>query len=99
MHGLCGYLFSGGSLVPNFPRRLTAVLAPALLLAGAAGTAPAAAAATSGATCPAPIVAGDTVLCGTLTDGATDLIETPAHWNRTLFPYSHGDAGPGTNKP
>jgi pimeloyl-ACP methyl ester carboxylesterase len=84
--------------VPNFPRRLTAVLAPALLLAGAAVTAPAAAA-TSGATCPAPIVAGDTVLCGSLADGATYLIETPAHWNRTLFLYSHGYVVPGSNNP
>ena len=85
--------------MPSFPRRLTAVLAPALLLAGAAVTAPAAAAATSGATCPAPIVAGDTVLCGSLADGATYLIETPAHWNRTLFLYSHGYVIPGSNNP
>jgi len=85
--------------VPNFPRRLTAVLALVLLPAGAAVTAPAAAAATSGATCPAPIVAGDTVLCGSLADGATYLIETPAHWNRTLFLYSHGYVVPGSNNP
>src|SRR5258706_4692399 len=73
IHGLCGYLFSGGSLVPSFPRRLTAVLAPALLLAGAAGTPPAAAAATRGATCPSPIVSGDTVLFRSLAAHATYL--------------------------
>jgi pimeloyl-ACP methyl ester carboxylesterase len=78
---------------------LTAVLAPALLLAGAAATAPAAAAATSGAACPAPIVAADTVLCGSLADSATYLIEVPAHWNRTLFLYSHGYVTPGSNNP
>src|SRR5260370_35785273 len=62
--------FSGGLLVPSFPRRLTAVLTPALLLAGAAATAPTAAAATGGAVWPAPIVAGDTVRFGSPLDGA-----------------------------
>jgi pimeloyl-ACP methyl ester carboxylesterase len=91
--------------VPSFPRRLTAVLAPALLMAGAAATAPAAAAtapaaaATGGSACPAPIIAADTVLCGSLADGATYLIEVPAHWNQTLFLYSHGYVIPGRDNP
>jgi pimeloyl-ACP methyl ester carboxylesterase len=85
--------------VLSFPRRLAAMLAPALLLAGAAATAPAATAATTAPACPAPIVAADTVLCGALADGATYLIEVPAHWNRTLFLYSHGYVTPGGNNP
>jgi len=76
-----------------------AAAAPALLLAGVAVTVPSAAAATSPATCPAPIVAGDTVLCGSLQDGATYLIEVPAQWNQTLFLYSHGYVTPGGNNP
>jgi len=83
--------------VLRFPRKLTAVLGPALLV-GAAAIAPAAAAA-SPATCPAPIVAGDTVLCGSLADGATYLIEVPKNWNQTLFLYSHGYVIPGGNNP
>jgi len=85
--------------MPSFPRRLTAALAPALLLAGVALAAPGVAAAASPAACPAPIVAGDTVLCGSLQDGATYLIEVPAQWNRTLFLYSHGYVTPGGNNP
>jgi pimeloyl-ACP methyl ester carboxylesterase len=85
--------------VSSFPRRLTAAVAPALLLAGVAATAPGAAAASTPAVCPAPIVAGDTVLCGSLQDGATYLIEVPAHWNRTLFLYSHGYVTPGGGNP
>jgi pimeloyl-ACP methyl ester carboxylesterase len=85
--------------VLSFHRRYTAVLASALLLAGAAATAPIAAAATNGPDCPAPIVANDTVLCGSLADGATYLIEVPAHWNQTLFLYSHGYVSPGSNNP
>ena len=84
--------------MPSFPRRLTAVVAPALLLAGIALAVPSAATA-SPAACPAPIVAGDTVLCGSLQDGATYLIEVPAQWNRTLFLYSHGYVTPGGNNP
>src|SRR5215475_3651883 len=76
-----------------------AAAAPALLLAGVAVTVPSAAAATKPATCPAPIVAGDTVLCGSLQDGATYLIEVPAQWNQTLFLYSHGYVTPGGNNP
>ena len=83
----------------SFPRRLMAAVAPALLLGGLALTAPSAAAATSPATCPAPIVVGDTVLCGSLQDGATYLIEVPAQWNKTLFLYSHGYVTPGGNNP
>lgn len=85
--------------MPSFPRRWLAAMAPALLLAGFAATAPGAAAATSPAACPAPIVSGDMVLCGSLQDGATYLIEVPAHWNRTLFLYSHGYVTPGGNNP
>jgi pimeloyl-ACP methyl ester carboxylesterase len=88
--------------VLSFPRRLTAALGSALLLllAGAGAAAPAAAsAATSPATCPAPIVPGDTVFCGSLADGATYLIEVPAQWNRTLFLYSHGYVTPGGDNP
>jgi pimeloyl-ACP methyl ester carboxylesterase len=85
--------------VPSFPRRLMAAAAPALLLAGIALTAPSAGAATSAAACPAPIVASDTVLCGSLQDGATYLIEVPAQWNQTLFLYSHGYVSPGSNNP
>jgi pimeloyl-ACP methyl ester carboxylesterase len=85
--------------VPGFPRKLMAAVAPALLLAGVAVTAPSAAAATSPAACPAPIVAGDTVLCGSFQDGATYLIEVPAQWNQTLFLYSHGYVTPGGNNP
>src|SRR5215470_15921386 len=76
-----------------------AAVAPALLLGGVALTAPNASAATTPATCPAPIVSGDTVLCGSLQDGATYLIEVPRHWNQTLFLYSHGYVPPGNNNP
>jgi len=85
--------------VLSFHRRSTAVLASALLLAGAAATAPIAAAATNGSACPSPIAANDTVLCGSLADGATYLIEVPANWNQTLFLYSHGYVSPGSNNP
>jgi pimeloyl-ACP methyl ester carboxylesterase len=81
--------------VLSSPRRLTAALAPALLLAGLAAGSGTAAATTSTTTCASPIVAGDTVLCGSLADGATYLIEVPAHWNRTVFLYSHGYVAPG----
>ncbi len=36
---------------------------------------------------------------GTLPDGATFLIETPAHWNGTLLLYSHGYVVPGSPNP
>jgi pimeloyl-ACP methyl ester carboxylesterase len=84
--------------VPCFTRRLTAAAASALVLAGVAAIGPSAAAATS-APCPAPIVAGDQVLCGSLPDGANYLIEVPAQWNRTLFLYSHGYVTPGSTNP
>ncbi len=86
----------------NLARRLTAALAPALLMAGAVAVAvPADAAptATPSTTCPNPIVPGDTVLCGSLSDGATYLIEVPPHWNKTLFLYSHGYVVPGSANP
>ena len=86
--------------MPRFPRRLIAALAPVLLAEPAVAA-------------PAPAVRGDrrapparppsspetTVLCGSLADGATYLIEVPAHWNRTLFLYSHGYVVPGGNNP
>ena len=84
--------------MPSFPRRLMAAVAPALLVAGLALAIPSAATA-SPAACPAPIVAGDQVLCGSLQDGATYLIEVPAQWNKTLFLYSHGYVTPGGNNP
>ena len=43
--------------------------------------------------------AGVTTHTGTLPDGATYLIEVPAHWNGTLFLYSHGYVVPGTPNP
>ena len=36
---------------------------------------------------------------GALLDGATYLIEVPAHWNGTLFLYSHGYVPPGSANP
>jgi pimeloyl-ACP methyl ester carboxylesterase len=76
----------------------TAALAPALLLGGVvAATAPAAA--SPRLKCPGPIVTGDSVLCGNLADGATYLIEVPAHWDKTLFLYSHGYVVPGSANP
>ena len=83
----------------GLPRRLTAVVAPVLLLAGLSAVPALASTATTTATCPAPIVSGDTVLCGSLADGATYLIEVPAQWNHTLFLYSHGYVVPGGNNP
>jgi hypothetical protein len=37
---------------------------------------------------------GETCKSGTLTDGATYLIEVPSNWNGTLFLYSHGYVPP-----
>ncbi|HET9896267.1 MAG TPA: hypothetical protein VFQ44_15170 [Streptosporangiaceae bacterium] len=81
----------------NLTRRLTAALAPALLVAGAVAVP--AAAATPAANCPSPIVTGDTMFCGSLADGATYLIEVPPHWNKNLFLYSHGYVVPGSANP
>lgn len=83
--------------MPGSPRRLTTAFASALLLAGLASAGPALA--STHAACPAPIVGGDTVLCGSLNDGATYLIEVPASWNHTLFLYSHGYVTPGSPNP
>jgi dienelactone hydrolase len=38
-------------------------------------------------------------LTGALPDGATYKIEVPAHWNRTLFLYSHGYMASGSPNP
>jgi pimeloyl-ACP methyl ester carboxylesterase len=84
--------------VRKFTRKWTAAVAPALLLAAAVATAVPADAAPP-PSCPSPIVTGDTVLCGSLADGATYLIEVPAHWNKTLFLYSHGYVVPGSPNP
>jgi pimeloyl-ACP methyl ester carboxylesterase len=85
--------------VLSFPRRLVTVLAPALLLAGLVASAGPAAASTGTTACPSPILRIDKVLCGSLADGATYLIEVPAHWNHTLFLYSHGYVVPGSANP
>jgi pimeloyl-ACP methyl ester carboxylesterase len=83
--------------VPKIPRKLIVALAPGLLLAGlAVGPAQAT---TVKSSCPSPIVAGDSVHCGKLPDGATYLIEVPPHWNKTLFLYSHGYVEPGAANP
>jgi pimeloyl-ACP methyl ester carboxylesterase len=83
----------------SFCRRLTATLASALLLAAVAAAPPAAAATALATTCPTPIAAGDSVLCGSLSNGATYLIEVPPHWNHRLFLYSHGYVVPGDSNP
>lgn len=84
----------------SLPRkRLAAVLASALMLAGFVTAAGSVAASAGPVTCPSPIVPGDTVLCGSLTSGATYLIEVPAQWNHTLFLYSHGYVAPGSKNP
>ena len=43
--------------------------------------------------------AGVSAKTGALPDGATYLIEVPAHWNGTLFLYSHGYVPPGNPNP
>jgi pimeloyl-ACP methyl ester carboxylesterase len=43
--------------------------------------------------------AGVTTHAGSLADGATYLIQTPANWNGTLFLYSHGYVRPGDPNP
>ena len=43
--------------------------------------------------------AGVTTKTGTLADGATYVIEVPAHWNGQLFLYSHGYVSPGNLNP
>jgi hypothetical protein len=40
-----------------------------------------------------------TTKTGTLSDGATYLMEVPANWNGTLFLYSHGYVVPGSPNP
>ncbi|MGC1168384.1 MAG: hypothetical protein WA886_05745, partial [Candidatus Acidiferrales bacterium] len=40
-----------------------------------------------------------TTKTGTLSDGATYLIEVPSDWNGTLFLYSHGYVTPGSPNP
>jgi pimeloyl-ACP methyl ester carboxylesterase len=40
-----------------------------------------------------------TTKTGTLSDGATYLIEVPGNWNGTLLLYSHGYVVPGTSNP
>src|SRR5260370_20421878 len=38
-------------------------------------------------------------ITGTLSDGATYVIDVPANWNGTLLLYSHGYVGPGSPNP
>jgi pimeloyl-ACP methyl ester carboxylesterase len=85
--------------VRKIPKTLTAALAPALLVGGVVAGAGTASATPRIVKCPSPIVAGDSVRCGTLKDGATYLIEVPPHWNKTLFLYSHGYVVPGDANP
>ena len=40
-----------------------------------------------------------TTQTGTLSDGATFLIEVPSPWNGTLLLYSHGYVAPGSPNP
>ncbi len=47
----------------------------------------------------APNANAQTVRTGTFGDGATFLIEVPAHWNGTLLLYSHGYVAPGNPNP
>ena len=68
-------------------------LSAAVLAAGAIPAAPAFAAATSPAS---PAVK---TLTGKFKDGATYEIQVPAHWNGTLFLYSHGYVTPGSANP
>jgi hypothetical protein len=54
------------------------------------------------AVCTAPITTAASVVTtktGTLSDGATYLIEVPSNWNRTLLLYSHGYVTPGSDNP
>jgi len=49
---------------------------------------------------PAQVLAsGPQTLTGTFGDGATYLIQVPAHWNGTLVLYSHGYVTPGSPNP
>src|SRR6185436_140290 len=68
-------------------RRLTA------LALAAASIAPAGVAAAA----PGPAPGGH--LTGALADGATWVIDVPAHWNGTLLLYSHGLVPPGADNP
>src|SRR6202142_656165 len=43
--------------------------------------------------------ASQTHLPGTLSDGATYVIDVPAGWNGTLLLYSHGYVAPGSSNP
>ncbi len=45
------------------------------------------------------LAAGPETLTGTFADGATYLIQVPAHWNGTLVLYSHGYVTPGSPNP
>ena len=79
-------------------KRALRILLPAALLA--AGVGPIAAApAQAGPTAATATPAGVKQYTGKFADGATWLIQVPAHWNGTLFLYSHGYVVPGTNNP
>jgi pimeloyl-ACP methyl ester carboxylesterase len=83
-------------VIVNRTRRIAAIsLSVGLLAAGLTASAPALA---STQTCGG--TGSVTTVNGTLSDGATTLIECPAGpWNGTLFLYSHGYVVPGTPNP
>jgi pimeloyl-ACP methyl ester carboxylesterase len=76
-------------------KRALRILLPAALLA--AGLGPIAAAPAQAG--PTAAAAGVKQYTGTFKDGATYLIQVPAHWNGTLFLYSHGYVVPGSSNP
>lgn len=51
------------------------------------------------APCTTSLLDGLTTCTGSLSDGATFLIEAPANWNGILFLYSHGYVTPGSANP
>jgi len=88
--------------VSRIRRRTRFAVAGALVALGLAATAGPALAADGGArqaSREAVTAAGAEKLTGTLSDGATYLIQVPKNWNGTLFLYSHGYVVPGTPNP
>ena len=90
-------------------RRTTTTVVAAMVICGVAATlvAGTSAATTAGPALPTqaghphpPADPGPAAeLTGTLPDGATWLIETPANWNGTLLLYGHGMVAPGEDNP
>ncbi len=79
----------------SWSRRFPRLMLLAVLLAATAGLAGAGSVL---ATAP-PTDASPRTLTGTLADGATYELQVPAHWNGTLFLYSHGYVVPGSANP